>query len=251
MPIRWLSVFLDHPGRTSADRGEDFWLSVTGSTRSARRGETGEFATLVPTGGDAHLRFQATRDGAPGAHLDLHVEREDHAHLVHRAGSLGASVESREPGLSVLRSPAGVPLCIVDWDGERRVPKPVATPSGARSRADQVCLSVDADSFEREGDFWSSLSGWTLGIGSRPEFRFLARPEGQPVRILLQRRAQPVGAADAHLDLACSDHREIARHHASLGARIIADHDHWLVMRDPVGRSYCLTARDPVTGSLA
>jgi Glyoxalase-like domain len=49
----------------------------------------------------------------------------------------------------------------------------------------------------------------------------------------------------AHLDAACSARdREVVRH-ASLGARVVAEHDAWTVMADPAGLSYCLTDRSP------
>jgi hypothetical protein len=38
------------------------------------------------------------------------------------------------------------------------------------------------------------------------------------------------------------------RHHQTLGAVLIRRTLYWATMRDPAGREYCLTARNPDTG---
>lgn len=69
----WISAFLDHaPG--DAEAAEPFWLAVTASTLSPRRGDAAEFVTLVPPDGDDHLRMQRLAAGPRGLHLDLHVD---------------------------------------------------------------------------------------------------------------------------------------------------------------------------------
>jgi hypothetical protein len=73
MAVRWITGFLDSPDRSA----ESFWLAVTSSGVSARRGPDGAFATLLPAYGDPYLRFQVV--GAPPArsHLDLHTGEVD------------------------------------------------------------------------------------------------------------------------------------------------------------------------------
>jgi hypothetical protein len=229
MDVRWMTGFLDTPSRVA----EPFWLAVTGSGLSARRGPGGEFATVVPAGGDAYLRVQVVGDGPARAHLDLHVEGP--AAQARRAVELGAVVVSAEEGLVVVRSPAGLPFCLVDWRGE------AVRPVGGRSLVDQLCLDVPLGVFDAEADFWAALTGWERRSGSRPEFDFLVRPEGMPLRLLLQRVGGPV--AGMHVDLACVDRAAEVAWHVSLGARVVRVEARWTTLTDPAGRAYCVTDR--------
>lgn len=244
--IRWTTVFIDRP----ADGGtttSDFWPAVTATTLSATRGEHDEFATLLPADGDACLRIQRTLDGSAGSHIDLHVD--DVSASADLATELGAIVVEDLDTLVVMRSPGGLSFCLVVHDREHERPKPVGPP-GARTLVDQVSIDVAPDRFEREGRFWTELTGWTLRPGAEPEYAVLERPARQPFRFLLQRR----GAADAgqpavcHLDLACADIATSVDEHVALGASVVAPFRWWTVMADPSGVEYCLTCRDPDTG---
>ena len=228
MGVRWMTGFLDTPSRVA----EPFWQAVTGSGLSARRGPDGAFATLVPAGGDAYLRVQVVEDGPARAHLDLHVEQV--AAQARRAVGLGAAVVLDEDDLVVLRSPAGLPFCLVTWAGE------AVRPVGGRSLVDQMCLDVPVGGFDAEADFWAALTGWQRRAGSRPEFDFLVRPDRMPLRLLLQRVDGPAGM---HLDLACGDRAAEVAWHVSLGARTVAEFERWTTLRDPAGRAYCVTDR--------
>jgi hypothetical protein len=108
MAFRWLTIFLDFPASDSAP-GVAFWRDMTGSTLSPSRGQAGEFATLLPSAGDACLRVQRTADGAGGCHLDLHVDTatEPLDQAAARAGALGASVRYHDGDLVIADSPAG------------------------------------------------------------------------------------------------------------------------------------------------
>ena len=112
IPVRWLTVFLDFPGRL-VRRRVAFWREVTGSELSPLRGAAGEFATLLPADGDAYLRVQRVADGPGGHHLDLHVDPAltSVEQAVERAVALGAKVLHREPGLVISASPAGFTFC--------------------------------------------------------------------------------------------------------------------------------------------
>lgn len=228
MVVRWTTGFLDTPSRVA----EPFWQAVTESGLSARRGPGGEFATLLPAGGDPYLRVQVVGDGPARAHLDLHVE--DVAAQARRAVTLGAAVVLNEGDLVVLRSPVGLPFCLVEWRGE------AVRPAGGRSLVDQLCLDLPAGGFAAEADFWAALTGWPRRPGSRPEFEALVRPDGMPLRLLLQR----VDAAPGmHLDLACTDRAAEVAWHVSLGAGVVAEYERWTTLRDPAGRAYCVTDR--------
>ena len=241
--IRWTYAFIDRP-RDGFKRGAEFWTAVTDTRLSAPRGAYDEFATLLPKGADACLKVQAVGDGG-GAHLDLCTE--DWRAFTQRAIDLGASVAARLDGLCVLRSPAGLAFCAVQWRGESKRPDVVVAPDGSSSRLDQVCLDVAPGAYEAEVAFWTRLTGWQLRDSVLPQFRLLQPPEGLPIRILLQRLTSDRPAA-AHLDLACSDREATRADHERRGAVVVDRRPRWIVMRDPAGCEYCLTIRDPRTG---
>lgn len=235
MKVRWITGFLDSPSRD----GEGFWLAVTGSVLSPRRGD---FATLVPAGGDACLRVQVLRGSPPRAHVDLHVD--DVGAAADEVIGRGAVVLLAEDGLVVLRSPAGVVFCLVRWEGEAVRPQPVTWPGGHASAVDQLCVDVPGNAFDREARFWSAVTGWERRASDVPEFEHLVRGDGMPLKLLLQRTGP--GPAGMHVDLACTDVDAEVRRHEALGAvvvrRVVGD---WTTLRDPAGREYCVIGRSP------
>jgi hypothetical protein len=246
--ISWLTAFLDFP-EEAFEAGCRFWCAVTNSRLSPLRGDRSEFATLLPeAGGDPFLRVQRLARGQVRCHLDVHAE--DTNALADRALELGARLVERRERLVLLESPAGSVFCVMGDGGEARRPPPEQWPAGQRSLVDQLCVDVPGSAFETEASFWAELTGWERRSGTRPEFEFLARPPGMPLRLLLQRLGKEQGEATAHLDLACDDlPAEIGRHE-SLGATVVRTMPHWTTLRDPVGLLYCVTQRDPDTGTL-
>lgn len=244
--IRWTTLFLDRPAATF-DAARDFWLASTGSTSSPVRGEHGEFLTSIPPDGDAHLRLQRVHDGPGGSHLDLHVD--DVRAATDRIVELGADIVDDLDALVVLRSPGGLPFCTVAHHDEAARPMPIGAP-GARTRADQVCIDIAPDRFDRECRFWADVTGWSLRTAVEPEFNVLERPPDQPHRFLLQRRGEADTGLDAqcHLDLACDDVDRAVEDHLALGAGFVERFRWWAVMTDPAGVPYCLTPRNPDTG---
>ena len=244
--IRWMYAFIDRP----RDRFEEscaFWTAVTGTTLSAPRGERGEFVTLLPqrAGGDAYLKLQGVGGGgAGGAHLDLGVD--DYETFRARAVASGAVVVDDHGGWVVLRSPGGQLFCVMPWDGGAERPEP-----DVGVRLDQVAIDLAPSVFDAEVEFWAGLTGWGSYRGALPEFHLVRPPAeaGLPVRILLQRLDEE-RPTSAHLDLACADVAETTALHLRLGAEEVRRERLWTVMRDPAGGTYCLTSRDPRTGSL-
>lgn len=247
--IRWVTAFLDTPAAVAV-KTEEFWLAVTSSTASERRGN-GTFVSLLPAVGDSHVRAQVIDSDAPGVHLDLCVE--DVQAAAEQAIELGARRVFHEPGLEVLRSPGGLPFCFDTWAGQATVPPSVLV-GGATTRLDQVCIDIPTQVYDAERAFWAAVTGWEAHAGALPEFEWLTRPEHSPIRLLLQRTGA-VGPVRAHIDLAAGptmDHvAQATRAHVTLGAEPGERHTHWQVLTDPAGRAYCLTARDPQTGRLA
>ena len=254
MDVHWITAFLDLPA-PAFDHGVAFWEAVTGSTLSPQRGAHDEFATLLPPDGDAYLRVQRIGKGAAGIHVDLHAS--DVPAAAAQAVTLGARVLG-DHGYVTLASPGKFRFCIVAYHGEATRPRPVVhADTGSRNRTvslvDQVCLDVAPDIVDREAQFWAALTGWEHSGGALPELSYLVRPVGMPLRIIVQALADPATpVVRAHLDLACgSEVEQVAATHERLGARPHHDGPAWRTMIDPAGLHYCLTRRDPTTGTLA
>ncbi len=249
MAIRWLTAFLDFPAATF-EQGSVFWQAVTASAVSSPRGAHAEFATLLPARGDAFLRIQRLEDGPPGCHLDIHTEGGPAT--VAQAERLGAALVSTGNGPHVvLRSPGGLSFCVVGHDGEAERPSPTPWPGEHTSLVDQLSVDIPPECYDRERAFWSRLTGWPQSPGLRPEFTFLSRPAGMPLRLLLQRlddRQAP--GCTAHLDLASDNVPAERARHESLGAEVVRVTGNWTTLQDPAGLRYCITRRNPATGKL-
>lgn len=245
--VVWTTLFLDLPA-DRLDAGVTFWRAVTGTVLSPPRGDRGQFATLLPPSGDAFLRVQDL-PGEPRVHLDLHVDDVDAAAA--RAVELGAAELLRVDHV-VLASPGGFVFCVVRDAGERVRPGPVTGPRGGRSLVDQLAIDVPAPLVEVERAFWSALTGWPVDGDTARELVPLERPDGIPLRILVQRLGadDPRTRVTGHVDLAAAgpDRDVVVAEHVDLGATLVERFPRWTVMRDPAGLVYCLTARSPDTG---
>lgn len=255
-PVRWATAFLDVTAARQP-AAERFWLAITGTRLSPRRGPGGEFVTLLPPSGEAYLRLQRVAAGPGGIHLDLHGP--DPEALATRAVALGAKTTFAEPGLVVLRSPGGLAFCAVELFESGTVPEPVDL-DGTRTRLDQVAVDCPPDRAAAELGFWAALTGWAQIPCQSPEFALLRPPEGtpRPLQLLIQRLDTGAAAGreprrvTAHLDLAAGPtetHRRAAvAAHEHRGAVVQAEGRSWTVLRAPGGTTYCLTDRDPTTG---
>ncbi|MGE3288548.1 MAG: VOC family protein [Pseudonocardia sp.] len=263
-PVRWLTAVLLTPEETAA-AAERFWAAVTATvtrTPSARG------TTLVPATGDPWLRLERTGGAVAAVRLDLHVDDPDAT--ADDAIGRGAEPVADPGGGRVLRSPGGFAFRLVEWGGtghsgtghsgtghsgigsshsgigsSGEVERPAAGPGGRPTTADQICLDLLPDTADAEIAFWVGLTGWAPRGIDRPEFTFLERPSGLPLRILLQRLdgATAATAAGAHLDVGCNDPEATLARHVDLGALVVARHPWWTVLRDPAGRPYCLVRR--------
>jgi hypothetical protein len=236
--VPWIQLFLDTPA-ASFDEAVDFWAAVTGWQSSERRGEDGQFLTLLPPTGAAYVKLQAVDEPA-GIHLDL--DTHDRPASVALARDLGATTAWTYHDVEVMRSPGGFVFCQTLVEGD-----PVLARDGA-TILDQVCLDIPGEHWDTETAFWSELTGRELEEASSSGFARLVAPE-QP-RILLQRLDEPEGPVRAHPDLATADRSGDTDQHVALGATVVAVHDFWTVLRAPAGQVYCLTDRDPTTGTV-
>ena len=235
----WIQVFLDTPA-DAFEEAVTFWSAVTGWTPSERRGEQGQFLTLLPAAGAAYLKMQAV-DGPAGVHLDL--DSADRPATVARALELDATAAWTYHDVEVMRSPGGLVFCHTLVDGEPSLVRDGSTV------LDQVCLDIPVAHWESEVAFWSGLTGREPQAGALPEFVRLV--EYGMLRLLLQRLDEPDGPVRAHPDLATAHREADAQEHVRLGAEVVSVNAFWTVLTAPGGQVYCLTDRDPATGRAA
>jgi hypothetical protein len=240
--VRWVTTFLD-TAQDQAEQVEAFWSRVTGYRLSQRRGAREEFASLLPPDGDPHLKVQTVLQSSPGGlHVDLHTD--DVRALAGKAERLGASASYLDAGYVVCRSPGGMAFCVVDHPGSRAA-RPAPWPGG-RSMVDQVCLDIPPSRWDQECRFWADLTGWQLvDVNPEDEFRRLRGPDGLAIQFLLQRLEDEQPVVVGHLDLGTDDYLAETDRHLALGATEVRRTPHWVTLRDPSGRLYCVT-RHPV-----
>ena len=94
---------------------------------------------------------------------------------------------------------------------------------------DQVCMDLPAAVADQEIAFWARLTGWEWSATSPPEFGFLRRPDGMPVRILTQRLVESKGSVRGHVDFACASRTVSLARHLAAGATVESDHAFWTV----------------------
>lgn len=241
-PVPWVHAFVDVPaGRAGAARA--FWSAVTGWPVGPPWTGHPEFTSLEAPQGTAHLHVQVV-GGPPRVHLDL--LGDPHRDPARLAG-LGATRGYRGDAWQVMTSPGGLPFCVCGEPGPHTRPPAATWPGGHRSRLVQVAVDVPAERFDAELAFWRAATGWADEPLRHPEFRRLVHREESPVQLLVQRLGEDDGGtrARAHLDLGTDDlPAEVARVRA-LGAQLLAEHDGFTALRDPVGLPFCVTANDP------
>ena len=236
--VRWVTALLD-TAPEHAEEVESFWCRVTGYRLTPRRGVRVEFATLVPPDGDPHLKVQTVVQSPPGGlHLDLHTD--DLRALAGRAERLGATTSYADAGHVVCGSPGGMTFCVVEHVASRAA-APASWPGG-RSMVDQVSVDIPPSRWEAECRFWADLTGWEL-VEQNPfdEFSRLRRPRDLAIQFLFQRLDDEQPVVTAHLDLGSDDFLAETDRHLELGATEVRRTPHWVTLRDPSGREYCVT----------
>ncbi len=236
-----LHAVIDVPADQHAT-AESFWGRVLGWRAGAPWPGHPELSSFEPPDGTSYVHLQRI-DGPGRVHLD--VEAEQPHVMVSRAVDLGAVSVAERDRWHTLRSPGGLPFCVVGA-GEGVPAEPLTWPDGHRSRMVQVCIDSPARAHDGEVAFWRDLLPWRWEASDDPEFAGKLKPgNGSPLQLLFQRVDEPEGPVRAHLDHGTDDlPLEVARLLA-LGATDVAPGRGWHVFRDPTGQLFCATENSP------
>ncbi|PWG07991.1 hypothetical protein DF268_40280 [Streptomyces sp. V2] len=87
--------------------------------------------------------------------------------------------------------------------------------------------------------FWAEVTGTRLSEprGDQAEFATLLPADGYDPCVKFQTVAE--GPGGAHIDFSVTDVRAFAARAVDLGARMVADHATWSVLRSPAGQVFC------------
>lgn len=144
-----------------------------------------------------------------------------------------------------MASPAGGRFCLVEWTGETLRARPIRWPGGTISIVDQIDYDVPTAKFDAEIAFWSALTGQDAPGG--PDRRTLTRNPALPLQVVLVRSDDEHGGA--YIDVAASNLAVEVERHEDWGATVVDRTADRVVMSDPTGRRYVVSARNPRTGA--
>ena len=238
---QWLHVFLDVASEVS-ERSATFWSAALGWPLGEPWLGLPEFRSFVPPEGDSYIH-QQVGDHGPRIHFDLEVPERSWAD---RLVDLGAVITGQAAGWCPMRSPGGLPFCLVSRTDHRR---PAAQRFGDHSaRLVQICVDSPVELHDREVDFWRQATGWRWSPGNGDEFAGkLYPPAGSSAQLLFQRLGtdDAASAVRAHIDLGAENVAAEAARLVELGAAKLGPGRGWIVLRDPVGMVFCVTGNSP------
>jgi hypothetical protein len=238
---QWLHVFIDVAPNV-AEESASFWSAALGWPLGGPWPGHSEFRSFAPPEGDSYIHQQVGNHG-PRIHFDVEVANRRAAD---RLVELGAVVTGQFEGWCPMRSPGGLPFCLVERQDHVRPPAPAFAEH--RSRLVQICIDSPPSVHDQEVAFWRAATGWRWREGSHDEFAGkLYPPTGSSAQLLFQRLGldDPATAVRAHIDLGTDDVEAEAARLADLGAEIIGPGRGWIVLRDPVGMVFCATGNSP------
>jgi predicted enzyme related to lactoylglutathione lyase len=241
----WCHAVIDVPPAATQAAGE-FWSRALGWRLGDPSPEHSELHQLIPDQGDTYALVQTIQEGEPRVHLDFEVDDIDET--AERLTQLGAILGARTADWQVLASPGGLPFCLLQAGPQRTGPPARTWPGGHRSRLVQVCLDAPRHLFDAETAFWRQATGWAFEPSSRPEFAGKLRPgQDGSLQFLLQclEEEDPGKVTRAHLDPGSDDVEAEVTRLVNLGAERVTTGIGWVVMRDPGGLAFCVTANDP------
>jgi Glyoxalase-like domain len=239
--IQWLHVFIDVAPKV-AEESASFWSAALGWPLGGPWPGHSEFRSFAPPEGDSYIHQQVGNHG-PRIHFDVEVADRGAAD---RLVELGAVVTGQFEGWCPMRSPGGLPFCLVERQVHVRPPAPEF--AGHRSRLVQICIDSPPSVHDQEVAFWRTAIGWRWRDGSHDEFAGkLYPPTGSSAQLLFQRLGldDRATAVRAHIDLGTDDVEAEAARLADLGAEILGPGRGWIVLRDPVGMVFCVTGNSP------
>lgn len=238
---QWLHVLIDVASGVAGESAV-FWSSALGWPLGEPWPGYPEFRSFAPPEGNSYIH-QQIGDHGPRIHFDLEVDDRGFAD---RLVELGAVVTGQFQGWCPMRSPGGLPFCLVDREEHIR---PQASPfEGHRSRLVQICVDSPTNLHDQEVAFWRAATGWRWREGDGDEFAGkLYPPAGSTVQLLFQKLGDddPATAVRAHIDLGADDIEAEAARLVGLGAQQLGPGRGWLVLRDPVGMVFCVTGNSP------
>jgi Glyoxalase-like domain len=239
--MSWLHAVIDVPDHLHEVTGT-FWGRALGWQVGATWPGHPELRSFEPPRGAPYVHLQRI-EGPPRVHLDLETEEPDRT--VRRAEGLGAVLTDRQDRWRSMRSPGGLPFCVLGAR-QHEPPDPVVWSDGHRSRMVQVCVDSPGGVHEREVAFWRALlRGRWVDSGAREFAGKWHDDAGSPLQLLFQRLDEPDGTVRAHLDEGTDDLPLEVRRLLDLGAEDVGPGRGWHVLRDPGGMVFCATENSP------
>jgi hypothetical protein len=239
--MSWVHAVIDAPAGEHAAVA-DFWGRVLRWPVGVPWDGHPELASFQPPAGTAYLHLQRV-DGPSGLHLDIESETPDDT--VALAVDLGAEPVRRTESRRTLRSPGGLPFCVLQAR-DHDAPDAVTLDDGHRTRMVQVCVDAPRAVHDAEVAFWLALlpGRWIPSAGA--EFAGKWHDDaGSPIQLLFQQLDEADGPVRAHLDLGTDDLPAEVRRLRGLGAADLGPGRGWHVFTDVVGRPFCATENSP------
>ncbi|HEY2296281.1 MAG TPA: VOC family protein [Jatrophihabitans sp.] len=237
----WVHAVIDVPAEQHAGTAL-FWGRALGWPAGDACSGHPELRSFEPPSGTAYVHLQQI-DGAPRVHLD--IESDAPGATVRKAVELGAELVGKQKRWHSLRSPGGLPFCVIRTVEHQPV-EPIALPDGHRVRMVQICIDSPRSVHAAEVTFWRTLLPGRWADSASPEFAGKWHDDaGSPLQLLFQRLDETDGAVRAHLDHGTDDLAAEVRRLCDLGAIDVGPGHGWHVLRDVAGQTFCVTPNSP------
>jgi len=239
--MAWLHAVIDAPAAIHQAQA-DFWSRALGwPVRDPWAGHP-ELHSFEPPRGRPYVHLQNV-DAQPRVHVDL--EAPNPAETMTRARDLGATLVAEHERWSALRSPGGLPFCVL-VAGDHEPPELVVWQDAHRTRLVQVCVDSPVAAHDDEVAFWRALLPGRWTESGAHEFAGKWHDDaGSPLQLLFQRLDEPDGLVRAHLDLGTDDLAAEVRRLHELGADDIGPGRGWHALRDSFFIESCATENSP------
>ena len=240
--MSWIHAVIDVPAQHYPRTGE-FWTCASGWPLGDSWPGHPELRSFEPPSGAPYLHLQRI-DGPPRVHLDVESPTPDYT--VDQAMRLGGRLEAEHDRWRTLRSPGGLPFCVLPAV-DHAPPPPVSFSDGHRARIVQICIDSPTALHDAEVTFWRALLPGRWVASPASEFAGKWHDDaGSPLQLLFQRLEEPTGQVRAHLDHGTDDLTVEVRRLVECGARDVGPGRRgWHVLADPTGLPFCVTANSP------